>query len=467
MREAPGIGARLQNGLEQLDAGVARTMIERVREAARENGMWMEEREASTVVPICLRPGFVDPATLGYVHHATWQMRRALQRLPGVVAEDSQARELLSLTDVERKWFEQYRPASLHGDSRYCRLDALFRTGSPGRPAQFEFIEPNVVGLGGMCYAIDTVDILERFVFPEIWDAEGDDIPQRADDPRELLFLELMEFSRGRGFGENPTVVLLGSRNGYETDGEDRRLVDWLRRRGLDTLFADPRELEIGTDGVIFAEGRRVDVIYRMMELSDLVEIEQKEGELGAVRAAFDQQRVTPTVGGDLEQKSVFELFTNDRYADHFTPTQQEVFRRHVLWTRLLTDRETTGPGGESVALPSFAREHRSELVLKPNRSYGGTGVLIGPQTSAREWDQAIESAISGSSELVVQRLAKLVEEELPIQTDDAFETRAVYTVIGVFPSRYGVGVLGRYSDEPVVNVTRSGGVVPYMVDFS
>ena len=460
---------RLHHQLRSLSPDQQIAVATHIRDAAISHEMWMDDRKADRSVPIAASPLFVDPAIRGYLHHATWQMRRALQRLPAVVAEDEAAAALLRLGDAEREWLEQYRTEAAGWDSRYCRLDALFRNGDAARPAELKFIEPNVVGLGGLCYANDTVDILEECTLAPLVEQEPDLVAEPADDPRELLYRELLDFSEANGFGLDPTVALIGSRSGYETDGEDRRLVAWLNERGLDTLFADPRELCLTDDGSIVADERRIDVCYRMTELGDLVEIEQKGEPLDALRAAFDRGAVTPTVGGDLEHKSVFELFTSERFADHFTPAQRRVFERHVLWTRLLDERTTTGPTGERIDLAAYARDHRESLVLKPNRSYGGSGVLIGKHTGTREWERAVDDALAAPDDFVIQRLAPLVREELPVPTADGqgIETRSVYTVIGAFPSRYGLGLLGRYADEPVVNVTRSGGVLPVMVDFT
>ena len=457
----------LEEAWRALDEDQNRRLARCVRQQAERYEMWMEVGDEITDVPICGRPTPVDPATRGYLHHASWQIRRALERLPAIVSENSAAAEILELGPAEREWYRRYAHEGDEPDVRFCRIDAVFRAGGAARPAHLEFIEPNVVGLGGTCYAVDTVDILRECVFSELFDDPDRLQLERADDPRELLRRELLDYSRDRGFGAEPAVALIGSRNGYETDGEDRRLVDWLRQRGLDAHFADPRELELGGDDELLVEEEPVDFLFRMMELSDLTEIEQKGHRLEAMREAFDRGVVVPSLAAEFEHKSVFELFTSPDFADCFTPSQRTVFGRHVVWTRLLDARETLGPDGQQIDLPDYARRHRSDLVIKPNRSYGGSGVLIGKHVDQRDWEAAIDAALSQSGQMVVQRLARFVRERLPVPAGETYTTRPVYTVIGVFPSRHGVGLLGRYSDDSVVNVTRAGGVVPVMVDFS
>lgn len=472
MREPLPLHERLVEGLQSMGPSARIRMAESVVDAAIEAGMWMDDRETGREVPIALLPATIDPAQFGYMHHAAWQLRRALQRLPEIVAEDAAAAELVPLGDEERRWFDRFRSPSDASTSRFCRIDALYRPAPSGEnPAQLSFIEPNVVGLGGLCYAVDALEILDRHVFgPHLGDGVEKSI-RAADDPRTLLAAEL-ETHLQQHDGDRPAVIaLLGSRSGYDTDGEDRRLVESMNERSeFDVLFADPEELEVSGDDSehgIAAHGRSIDLIYRMMELSDLVEREAGGADLDAMKEAFKRGMVVPTVAGDLEHKSVFELFTDPRFAHHFTRRQRRIFDQHVLWTRLLTERRTKSPAGRQIDLPKYVRRERHRLVLKPNRSYGGSGVVLGPQTAAREWDRLVDTALEDDDQYVVQQLAPLVREQLPVVGDSGFDVRDVYTVVGVFPSPYGCGLLGRYAEEGVVNVSRSGGVVAYGLDFT
>jgi hypothetical protein len=53
--------------------------------------------------------------------------------------------------------------------------------------------------------------------------------------------------------------------------------------------------------------------------------------------------------------------------------------------------------------------------VLKPNDDYGGHGVHFGAQLDKREWDNAIETALSG--DYIVQDALDLHPETFPIFT--------------------------------------------------
>ena len=144
---------------------------------------------------------------------------------------------------------------------------------------------------------------------------------------------------------------------------------------------------------------------------------------------------------------------------------ERNVFRRHVLWTRVLRESRTTDPTGELVDLLGFTRDNREILVIKPNRSYGGESVLLGPSVSQAEWEQAIERAVSQPGEWVTQRLAQIAIYEFPMVSENGQVTTApFYVVVGLAPTKYGLAVLGRASQKQVVNVAQRGGMLAVLV---
>ena len=132
-------------------------------------------------------------------------------------------------------------------------------------------------------------------------------------------------------------------------------------------------------------------------------------------RQAAPANPVVSTLGGDFDHKSTFELFTSPRFTHLFSPEQRAVFARHVLWTRLVTERRTEGPDGVSIDLAPFIRDHRHALVLKPNRSYGGQGVTIGPDLSNAEWASRLDEALANPGAWVVQAFRPLPRQPFPV----------------------------------------------------
>jgi hypothetical protein len=215
----------------------------------------------------------------------------------------------------------------------------------------------------------------------------------------------------------------------------------------------------------VYCEGKVVDLLYRDYSLYDLAYIKDEGGDEEAIKQLFRRNQVVSSMAGDFDHKSTFELLTDSRFSALFTPGERQLLRRHVLWTRSLTARKTTDPTGDEVDLPEFTMSNRELLVIKPNRSYGGDRVLIGPNVSEAEWHEAIDHALTEPGEWVVQRLARITAYEFPVvQADRSISAQPFYMVVGFAPTKYGTAVLGRASQKQVVNVAQRGGMCAVLV---
>ena len=109
----------------------------------------------------------------------------------------------------------------------------------------------------------------------------------------------------------------------------------------------------------------------------------------------------------------------------------------------MVTQRETTTPDGRE-DLPKFIRKHREELVLKPNRSYGGTGVHLGAAVSQAEWERLLDEALAKENDpyesWVVQSAATLPVHLFPVLTDGRSHDEPFYAVMGFAPTDHGLG---------------------------
>jgi uncharacterized circularly permuted ATP-grasp superfamily protein len=184
------------------------------------------------------------------------------------------------------------------------------------------------------------------------------------------------------------------------------------------------------------------------------------------MRALLRQNRVVSSISAELDQKSCFEVFTDPELAERFlTVEERQVVRRHVLWTRIVSDRRTVSPAGERVDLLEYIRKERESLVLKPNRSYGGEGVLVGPTATQGEWETALDRALTDGNRWVVQQAVPIpVKSFHVLDASDRLRVEPFYVVMGFAPSRYGVALVARASQRSVVNVAQQGGMCAVMV---
>jgi hypothetical protein len=211
----------------------------------------------------------------------------------------------------------------------------------------------------------------------------------------------------------------------------------------------------------------RVDLAYRDASVLDLIDIQSEGVDIAPMRTLLKQNRVVSSIAAELDQKSCFEVFTDPVLADKFlTEAEQQVMRRHILWTRLLSDRRTTAPDGKTVDLLEYARKTKDSLVLKPNRSYGGEGVFVGPGVEQGAWESAIESALKDENDRwVIQETAEIPVKSFHVLDDSGgLHVEPFYVVMGIAPSHYGIAMLVRASQSRVVNIAQKGGTCAVMV---
>ena len=216
----------------------------------------------------------------------------------------------------------------------------------------------------------------------------------------------------------------------------------------------------------------RIDVAYRDYEIRDLLALEQEDGQrLEAIRALFLQNRMVSAIGGDLDHKSCWEVLTSEELAArYFSIAERQLFRRHVLWTRIVSERRTETPDGP-MDLLEYVRDYREELVLKPNRGYGGAGVALGAALSQSEWEALLEQALAVQHDphrqWVVQAAATLPVHLFPVLDEQGrTHEEPFYAVMGFAPTDHGLGIIARVSQKQVVNVAQRGGLAAVLVGY-
>jgi hypothetical protein len=261
-------------------------------------------------------------------------------------------------------------------------------------------------------------------------------------------------------------IVLVDPKFSAEGPDEPDALARYyLEHHGLTVLHADPSELRERDDEVFYGDAR-VDLVYRDASVLDLMAYADEGVDVGPMRTLLRQNRVVSSIAAELDQKSCFEIFTDPALAERFfTAEERQVMRRHVLWTRVCSARYTTSSAGERIDLPEYARIERESLVLKPNRSYGGEGVLVGHAADQGDWESALDAALADGQRWVVQQVAPIPVKSFHVLDDaDTLHVEPFYVVMGFAPSRYGVALMARASQRQVVNVAQRGGMCAVMV---
>ena len=442
------------------------TLAGRLREEALARGLNYMRDGQPEAIPILLRPITVLPDQLVYLRSVSLTILNALKRLPELYLRDPAVRGALRLPPDEEAWFHDcWAACARESDPVFGRLDAVIDFTSPMWKDSLKFVEPNLTGVGGL-HMIPTAEaIIADVVAPVLLEADSLLELEPGNDIRELLMQDVFDHLEAIGRPRKTIVFLEPTHSGSGPDEQQALVRYYHERYGLKILHADPAELTKRGDDVYLGD-EPIELAYRDYEVRDLLALERSGVNLSAVRALFRQNRVVSSITGDFDQKSCFEVLTDPELTRlYFHPEERQVFRRHILWTRILADRRTALPDGTQGDLLTFTRREREGLVLKPNRGYGGVGVAIGPSLIQEDWEQVIECALADPERWVVQQLASLPVGEFPVVGPDGrVSLEPFYLVMGFAANRYGLSTLARASQKQVVNVAQHGGLCAVMV---
>ncbi len=466
------LDARVRRAVNHIPDTTLALLSRRLADDARLNGVVYERGGEIEPVRIMLRPLLVMPEQVAYLLNVCTVIVDALKRLPQLYFSDPEVRAVLPLAADEEAWLRDCWSALEGGQNAlYGRLDAVCDFTGARWQDSLQFLEPNLSGVGGIQLGPLADSLVARDILPTIVAHDPGLSIDQPRDQRDLFLQVLLDHARAVGrAGRNICLV----EPKYEADGpnEQSAMARYFRERhGVTVVHADPTELRLVGDEVWYQD-TCIDVAYRDYEMRDLLELEQEQGApLAAMRALFQQNRMVSSAGGDFDHKSCWELLTDDTLVRrHFTNRERLLFQRHILWTRIVSDRSTALPHGHG-DLPTYIREFREQLVLKPNRSYGGEGVHVGSLTTQAQWEELLADALHLQSDpndsWVVQAVANLPVQEFPVvSAEGRVHYEPFYSVLGFTPTDHGLAMLCRVSQKQVVNVAQHGGLAPVLIGY-
>jgi len=440
-------------------------LIQRIREEAfRRHLIYLRdgEPEAIHVMPL---PITVLPDQLAYIHYVSLTIHNALKRLPELYMQDFAVRDVLRITPDEEKWlWDCWGPSQRENNPIFGRLDAMVDFISPMWKDSLHFVEPNMTGVGGLHLVPTCERIVADLVLPTLREQDPDLRLEIGQDIRELLMQEVLDHMQAIGRSGRNICFVEPKYAGSGPDEQEALAQYYHDRYGIKIMHADPRELTL-EQGEVCYNGAVVDLAYRDYSVADLLEVAKEGVSIEPMRMLFRQNRLISSIAGELDQKSCWEILTDPQFTQkYFSADERQIFRRHILWTRILSDRQTLLPTGQSGGLLEYARQARESLVLKPNRDYGGHGVTIGHLLTQRDWEAEVDKALADQERWVVQQVASIPVSEFPVLGPDGeLHIEPFYTVMGFAPTTHGVAVLGRASQKQVVNVAQRGGMCAVM----
>ena len=460
------LASRVRKAFEKIPEAQLIDLLARLREeGAKRHLIYLRDGQLDTI-PVFACPMTVLPDQVSYIHFVTQTIQNALKRLPDLYQQDPTVREILRISPAEEGWLDDcWGPAQRDNNPIFGRLDAMIDFISPMWKDSLRFVEPNLGGIGGLHLVPTSERMVAELTVPLLREQDPDLELHVGYDIRQLLMQEVLDHLEVLHRPARHICFVEPKYAGFGPDEQEALAQHFHDYYHLKVTHADPTELTLEGDEVCYG-GDPIDLAYRDYGVLDLIELEKEGVDTRPMRTLFRQNRIISSIAAELDQKSCWEVLTDAAIAQkYFSSDERQVFRRHVLWTRVVSERKTTRPDGETGDLMEMIREDRETLVLKPNRAYGGTGVVIGPLVTQAEWETALVAALADPERYVVQQLASIPVSVFPVLGPDGkVHLEPFYTVMGFAPSKYGVAILGRASQKQVVNVAQRGGMCAVLI---
>jgi hypothetical protein len=90
-----------------------------------------------------------------------------------------------------------------------------------------------------------------------------------------------------------------------------------------------------------------------------------------------------------------------------FTDEERALIEQYIPWSALTNYRQVRHEGVE-IDLKTLLIERQRDFVIKPARSFGGAGVVVGRFQTAQNWREAVDQAFSDDRWLVQEYCASL-----------------------------------------------------------
>lgn len=426
-----------------LSEEVAQETQAQLDEQLRRRGLFFGERPLCTV----LRPRFLTAAQYLFLQRSTTALLPAFDRAYDRAIADAAFRAQFRLADWEETLITHH--PGFRDPSPVSRLDAFFTHERGG----LRFTEYNAETPAAAAYNDVLAEVTFGLPAMRLFLRQYEVRPQPA---RHLVMHALLDSYRSwSGSRQKPRIVILDWRE-VPTYSEFVITQQYLESQGLECVIADPREVEY-RDGKLFAGGMHVDLIYKRVLITELVERGGLEHPV--VRAVRDGAAcmVNPFRCKILHKKASLAVLSDERNADMYAGEERQAIAANIPWTRVVEERHTRFHG-DDVDLVPWMLQNRERLVLKPNDEYGGSGIVLGWDVDDAGWEAAVRLALD--EPYIVQERIVLPEEAYPSLVDGrvVISDRIIDTAPFVFHGAYADGCLTRLSSDPLVNVTAGGG---------
>ncbi len=426
----------------------ARSLVEDIKRKFLERNLTIGKNP----IPTFIHPYFISRERMEHVRARQNAMMSVIEKICRLYFTEPETRPMFMLDEWETRLAEI--------DRGWRRLIWITRNDAFMGDGYLKFIEFNCDSPGGPMYSdVQTRLVEETPIMRELarkWTLSKDEfIPQ-------VLNCLITAY---RGFGgckEKPNIAIIGGRDSA-TVPEFMAIIDWFRERGYKAEFADPRD--VTWDGKhCRANGMPIDVGYRRGWIKDWSDHYSEIGPLleGYRRGALCIVNPPHAVIGS--NKSLMVHMQDPKLMDRlFDEEEKTAIRENLPWTRLMDRKPALGPDGKEIKdIWEYARKNREKLVLKPFNQFGGKDVAVGPFVAESLWDSFLEKA--SQQQYILQEFVPIPEEVLPdVDPDLTWKPKKMNQNFFAYSGLHAGGMV-RTSDDPVINISKGGGLMPIII---
>ncbi|WP_329003384.1 hypothetical protein OHA18_08840 [Kribbella sp. NBC_00709] len=322
------------------------------------------------------------------------------------------------------------------------RADLLLSGGTP------YVVEANIdSALGG---AHDSDGVAQRFLGAyagePVLDELGLTAPASAVDARYEAVRSALRLS-----GDDRLAMVFTTAGTYPGSQDGLAMIKLLepfsergRELGLDMRVYPVEWLTLDDAGRLCVDDGPIDAVLRMFVPQGIKPSDGLDA-LGTAVSTGSVRMFTATASWLLASKTILAWLWSDLY--ELDPADAEVVRQHVPRTAIL-----------SADLRQRVLADQHEWVLKPNGSYGGVGVVVGPEVDEATWANAVDEALSEGGYIVQQHIDvdRLTMQFMHLETEETREADVPFCVAPYLFAGIPAGAYLRFTVPgagPVVNV--------------
>lgn len=340
-----------------------------------------------------------------------------------------------------------------------CRVDGYLEQGSL-RPA---FLENNADAPAGTLFTPRINAAVDRMQRRLGAPAPAPGGRRWAFDEDDAFLASLLAAAGARGV-DAPDVRLAVLQPAQAPNRESVELVAQATRQGWDAFLADPTEIELDGDDVLFA-GRRATLCWNKVNTATWNRLTAgRPAVLAAWRKAVTRPRfvaVNPFGARYVaESKLALAMCQEPAFAALLDADQRELVSRVLPWARRLARRMELPDGCRPDDPTGYLVDRQHQLVIKEPYDIRGDGVTVGLDVPAGRWLERVEAGLARG--WVVQEYVP--PARCPVMTaDGGIASMAVSLDSFAFGGRFH-GFGSKASHAARVNVFQGGAKVAVRV---